>query len=148
MLLEPEVTIWCGRCGLARASSTADGGLDAVASGIFRLIEGSVGVMQQFVDLVGGLAGRNAETQAHFHLGSACIDVASGDVAAHALGEFAGFGEAAARGNDEELFSAVTSDRVVGAEDRGDAAGDDAEDGVSGGMATRIIDRSEERRVG
>ena len=103
--LEPEVAGAGGRI-LKGAGNAAHGGLDAVAAGMFGLIQGSIGRMQQFLDVDRGIGNRDAEAQADLNSGAADHDVASRDVTAHAFGEFPGVGEFAAGGHDEKLFAA------------------------------------------
>jgi hypothetical protein len=62
--LKPEVAVWGSGYSLARAGGASQAGLHAVASGILRLVESSVGGVQQFLDIGSSLASRHSQTQA------------------------------------------------------------------------------------
>src|SRR5579862_3664052 len=137
--LEPEVA-GAGNGILEGAGSAAHGGLDAIAAGMLGLIQGSVGGVQQFLHIDGGVGNGDTEAQADLHTGAADDDVASGDVAAHAFGEVPGVGEFAAGSYDEKLFAAAASHGIVRTDNGRDAAGDDAKNRVAGGVAAAVVD--------
>ncbi len=96
--------------------------------------------MQEFFGVGGRPAGGDAQAERDLDASASDHDVAAGDVEPHALRQFPSFGGAAAGGDDEEFFSAAPADRVVRTDHGGDAGGDDAQDGVPGGVAASVVD--------
>src|SRR5436309_11429081 len=88
LVLHPEIALGGWACILVSASGAAQTGLHPVAAGVLGLVHGRVGGMQDFLALSCGISGGDAEAQADVYARSAYHDAASGDVAAHALGEF------------------------------------------------------------
>src|SRR5579872_3526973 len=118
-ILDPEVAFV--RTGVALSSSCGalQAGLDAVAAG-------ALGGVHSFFGISCRLSRRNAQAQRNLHVRTSSHDAAGGDVRTHAFGKFPCFSEAAARSDDQELFSAVTPNRVVGPYHGRNAAGNDA----------------------
>src|SRR3954469_21314195 len=67
---------------------------------------------------------------------------------ADALGQFPRLPETAAGSNDQEFLSAVAAHRIIGTNHRRDAAGDDAQNGVSGDVAAAVVDSLEMIDIG
>src|SRR4029077_12983594 len=122
-----------GACGATQA------GLDAISAGGFGAVEGGVGAAQSFFEIGRVFSRRDSQAQRDLDGCASRHDAAAGDVRAHALSQFPGFSQSAAGSNDQEFLAAVATDRVIGPDHRGNAAGDDAQDGVAGGVPTAVI---------